>query len=127
MTKEPRPEENPTNRPDDLPKEKEKRVGWIEGLAKRSTGLPKPISPSRQEPEKSPWSYAGIGIQFAATTALFFGMGWYVDWKFGWSPWATVGFTMLGVIGGLYLLIKDAIKNNADPTPESRKKAKDGK
>jgi F0F1-type ATP synthase assembly protein I len=38
----------------------------------------------------------------------------------GWSPWATVGFTMLGLIGGLYLLIKDAIKDNADP--KGRKK-----
>ena len=57
----------------------------------------------------------------AATTALFVLMGWYVDRKMGWSPWATVGFTMLGLVGGLYLLIKDAIKDNADP-PKGPKK-----
>jgi len=120
MTKNPGPDENPSEKPLDPTTEKEEKVGWIEGLAKRSTGLPEDATPPKDQ-GKSSWSYAGTGIQFAATTALFVLMGWYVDRKMGWFPWATVGFTMLGLIGGLYLLIKDAIKDNSD-APKSRKK-----
>jgi F0F1-type ATP synthase assembly protein I len=41
-------------------------------------------------------------------------MGYYLDSRFGWSPWGTISLTMLGVIGGLYLLIKDALRRNRD-------------
>ncbi len=85
-----------------------KKEGWIEKLAERSAGLPSD-QVAKEDPGKSPWSYAGKGLQFAATTALFALMGFYADRRFGWTPWGLVGFSMLGFVGGLYLLIKDAL------------------
>src|SRR3954451_1208465 len=85
--------------------------GWIEKLAERSTGLPGDQD-AKEDPGKSPWSYAGAGLQFAATTALFALMGWYCDRHFGWTPWGIVGFSMLGFIGGLFLLIKEALNKH---------------
>lgn len=84
------------------------KKGWVEKFAERSTGLPSD-KPANQDQGKSPWSYAGKGLQFAGTTALFAFMGYYLDRRFGWTPWGTVGLAMVGFIGGLYLLIKDAL------------------
>lgn len=93
--------------PSDPPK-----TGWIEGLAKRSSGLPEDVSQKRPDAgDKTLWTFAGLGLQFAATTAVFALMGYGLDRKMGWSPWGMIGLTMLAVIGSLYLLIKEAIKD----------------
>jgi ATP synthase protein I len=115
MIPEPEKHESPPGQPPDPTKKKEREAGWIDSFAQRSTGLPGSGHP--QPPpsdERSPWSYAGLGFQFAATTAVFALMGVYLDHRFGWSPWGTVSLSILGVTGGLYLLIKDALKRNRD-------------
>jgi F0F1-type ATP synthase assembly protein I len=110
---------------DSKPDPSEKNVGWIDSLAQRSTGLP---GTSRAEDkatdEKSPWRYAGLGLQFLGTTLLFVWMGYELDKRMGWTPWGMVSLAMLSVIGSLYLLIKDVIKENADGPagPKSVKK-----
>ena len=87
------------------PPKKGENGGWIDGLAQRSTGLPgKCESPVPQE--KSPWALAGVGLQFAVTTAIFAFVGVYLDGRFGWTPWATIGMSVVGFVGGLYVLIK---------------------
>ncbi|HVT81706.1 MAG TPA: AtpZ/AtpI family protein [Phycisphaerae bacterium] len=107
MAQEPSPEEKPSRDSSIPPTEKDKIVGWIDNLAQRSAGLPQ--DRPAKEKGKSPWSTAGKGLQFAATTALFALMGWWLDRRFGWTPWGTVGLSMLGFIGGLYLLIKEGL------------------
>jgi ATP synthase protein I len=108
-----------------------KRNGWLSDLAQRSTGLPGPDAetPPPKPLEKSAWSYAGIGLQFAATTAVFTCMGLYMDGHWGTSPWGTLGLTLLGLVGGMYLLIKESLKFNADPDKNagSRRHPKDGR
>ena len=91
----------------------DKKVGWIEGLAKRSTGLPEDVSRKESKKgEKSPWSYAGLGIQFAGSIALFAWFGFELDRKMGWTPWGLVSLSMIAVIGNLYLLIKENLKDD---------------
>jgi F0F1-type ATP synthase assembly protein I len=104
----------------------DKGSGWLNNLAQRSTGLPRPDAenPPPKSEEKNGWSYAGIGLQFAATTAIFTCMGLYVDYRFQCSPWGTLGLTLLGLVGGMYLLIKEALKANAEPpAPPSHRDA----
>jgi ATP synthase protein I len=113
------PDGKPDGKPTDPSPKKDASLGWIQGLAKRSSGLPEDITQPNPEPKKesgkNAWSYAGIGIQFAATTGFFAFMGLYLDRRMGWTPWGTVTLTLIGLIGGLYLLIKDALKDNKDP------------
>lgn len=100
---------------------KDKGVGWIEGLAKRSAGLPDLDPATKQSPpDKSAWNYVGLGVQFAGTALVFAIIGIFLDHRYGWSPWGTVTSTMLGVIGGLYLLIKEALKEDQDGGPQNR-------
>jgi F0F1-type ATP synthase assembly protein I len=107
--------EDPRREQQGPPHPAEPKPGWIEGLAMRSTGLPGDAGPSEKlEADKSPWRFAGLGIQFAATTAVFAWMGWELDRRMGWSPWGLVSLSMFAVIGGLYLLIKEVVKEGAD-------------
>ncbi len=96
----------------DDPKQTGDKPGWIESLATRSSGLPAdetPPSAASTPPDASLWSLAGVGIQFAGTVAVMALLGWKVDgWMGGrWSPWGVVSFTFVGLVGGLYLLIKE--------------------
>jgi len=54
-----------------------------------------PVRPSR-DPEISPWSLAGLGIQFAVALVLFGYAGQWADRKLGSDPW----FLLLGVLVG---------------------------
>ena len=119
-----RQDESLSPKPSDPTEEKDQKVGWIDRLAQRSTGLPgtDEAPESSTADAKSAWRYAGVGLQFAATTALFTLMGYGLDRKMGWSPWGTVGLTMVGLIGGLYLLIKEALRDNETGPADKRGK-----
>jgi F0F1-type ATP synthase assembly protein I len=57
---------------------------------------------------------AMIGLQVAIGVGLGLAVGSWLDKKYHWNPWgATIG-SMLGLAGGLYLLIKEAIRINKD-------------
>lgn len=103
--------------PNTPPPEDPKKPGWIEDLAQRSTGLPR----DEQKPEATEqqasvqlWRFAGLGIQFAVTVALFAWIGWELDRWRGWNNAGVITLSLIAVIGNLYLLIKEALKANKD-------------
>lgn len=56
--------------------------------------------------------YMGIGLQMMGGVVLGVGVGWWLDRHYGWTPWATIIGSMLGLASGMYLLIKEAIVTN---------------
>jgi F0F1-type ATP synthase assembly protein I len=42
-----------------------------------------------------------------AATALGVGLGWWLDERFGCSPWGVLGGGMLGMAVGLYSLLRE--------------------
>jgi len=116
-SKEREPDENPDLSPPPpvtppVTPPKAEKTGWIEGYMKQSMGLPDDVAKTRPEEGKTLWSYAGLGLQFAGATALFAVMGYAIDRRFGTTPWGLVSLSMVGVIGGMYLLIKESLKDN---------------
>src|SRR4051812_6875687 len=112
-SKEPRPDEERPDLP--LVPPHDEKGGWIEGFMRQSTGLPEDVAKTKPHEEgKTLWSYAGLGMQFAGTAALFAVMGYALDRQFGWTPWGVVSLTMVGVTGGMYLLVKESLKDNLD-------------
>jgi hypothetical protein len=105
--------------PDGAPGGKEPQAeGWIEKLAQKSAGLPEapkagPQKQADDDKKSSAWKYAGIGIQFAGTVGVMAYGGYAIDQWQGWkgNP-ALITGVVIGVIGGLYLLIKEAMKAN---------------
>ena len=62
--------------------------------------------------EPNPWRLAGLGLELAGGTVVFGGIGWWIDQQTGWTPWGLVTGAVIGAVGGMYLLIKEAIKAN---------------
>jgi ATP synthase protein I len=68
--------------------------------------------PKREEPG---WGqYLGLGLEMAVGVTLGYAVGWWLDRKYGWSPWGVTVGSLLGVAAGMYLLIKEALKMNKD-------------
>ncbi len=49
-----------------------------------------------------------MGMQLAISVVVFFFIGYWLDRKFGTSPWCTIGGAALGVTGGLIKFLKTA-------------------
>ena len=68
------------------------------------------------EPDQSSGGdYRGLsyGLQILVGVGLGYFIGRWLDQRYGWSN-ATVIGSLIGLAGGLYLLIKDAIRLNKD-------------
>lgn len=50
--------------------------------------------------------YSGVGVQMLVTIGLSTWLGIWLDEKLGWSPWATVVFSLLGVFVAMYQIIR---------------------
>jgi ATP synthase protein I len=55
---------------------------------------------------------ASVGLQVAIGVGLGCAVGWWLDKRFGWSPWGIVVGAMLGLAAGMYLMIKEALRSN---------------
>ena len=51
------------------------------------------------------YRYAGVGLQFAATVAVFALLGWWGDGKLGTSPWLLLVGAFAGFGLGFYSLV----------------------
>ena len=58
--------------------------------------------------------FAGVGLQVAVGVVLGYLIGAWLDRRYGWGSRGAVIGSMIGLAGGLYLLIKDAIRINRD-------------
>ena len=57
---------------------------------------------------------AGIGLQVAIGVGLGYFVGHWLDKRYGWHERGAIIGPMIGLAGGMYLLIKDAIQINKD-------------
>jgi len=51
-----------------------------------------------------------MGFDLFAALAVFGLIGYAVDWHYGCAPWGVLTGVVLGSIGGLYNLIRQALK-----------------
>jgi F0F1-type ATP synthase assembly protein I len=53
----------------------------------------------------------GLGFELAASIAGGVLVGWWIDRELGSSPKATIGLGLIGLLGGMYNLIKTALRS----------------
>ena len=53
--------------------------------------------------------YSGIGLELAGVTAGLALLGYWVDSKFGTKPWGLLVGVAIGIVGGLYNLIRESL------------------
>ena len=52
--------------------------------------------------------YSGVGLELAGATAGLALAGYWIDGKFGSSPWGMLTGVIIGIVGGLYNLVKES-------------------
>jgi ATP synthase protein I len=53
--------------------------------------------------------YSGVGLELAGATAGLALVGYWIDRKFGTSPWGILGGVVIGIVGGLYNMIRESL------------------
>ncbi len=67
---------------------------------------------------------AGAGMELAGTIVVAFLLGYWIDLRFGTDPWGKVILALIGVVGGLYNLIRQAVHEMFQP-PDRTKSARE--
>ena len=53
--------------------------------------------------------YSGVGLELAGATAGLALVGYWIDGRFGTRPWATLIGVVIGIVGGLYNLVRESL------------------
>ena len=53
---------------------------------------------------------ASVGIEFAVVVGGLGGLGYWIDSRYGSSPWGVLIGAGVGLVGGTYNLIKDCLR-----------------
>jgi ATP synthase protein I len=54
--------------------------------------------------------YTGIGLQFVIAMLLPVGLGYWLDGKFGTSPWLLVAGAVLGAVGAMVWVVRTVLR-----------------
>ena len=63
---------------------------------------------------------ASSGFDLAIVVCGFTAVGWWLDRKYGWSPWGVLTGAILGIVGGLTNFLREA-RALTRSTPESNR------
>lgn len=63
---------------------------------------------SSQEMRAGGMRMASSGFDLAIVVCGFTAVGWWLDRKYGWSPWGTLTGAILGIVGGLANFLREA-------------------
>jgi F0F1-type ATP synthase assembly protein I len=69
--------------------------------------------------------HSGVGLELAGAIAGFALIGYWIDRRYGTDPWALVIGVILGLIGGLYNLVKQSLQAVREARVEDEAAAKD--
>ena len=70
--------------------------------------------------------YSGVGLELAGATAGLALIGYWVDGRFGTRPWGLLIGVVIGIVGGLYNLIKESFDAAREAKIEDDSAQRDG-
>ncbi|HSM15015.1 MAG TPA: AtpZ/AtpI family protein [Thermoanaerobaculia bacterium] len=65
---------------------------------------------------------AGMGFELAASIAGGALLGWWIDRQLGSAPKALITLSAIGIVGGLYNLIRVALRAGAEEAERERRR-----
>jgi len=54
--------------------------------------------------------YSGVGLELAGATAGLALVGYWIDGRFGTQPWGILSGVVIGLVGGLYNLVRESLQ-----------------
>jgi F0F1-type ATP synthase assembly protein I len=54
--------------------------------------------------------HSGVGLELAGATAGLALVGYWIDGRFGTRPWGTLIGVVIGIVGGLYNLVRESLE-----------------
>jgi len=69
--------------------------------------------------------YSGVGLELAGATAGLALVGYWVDRHFGSQPWGLLAGVIIGLVGGLYNLIRESLAAVRDAAAEDKENQRD--
>ena len=70
--------------------------------------------------------HSGVGLELAGAVAGFALLGYWIDRRFATEPWGLVVGVVLGLVGGLYNLVKQSLQAVRDARIEDEGSAGSG-
>ena len=83
-----------------------------------SESSPAPGSERARSPRGVNTRLAGLGMELAAAVAGACLLGYWLDRRFGTTPWWFIVCTVIGLVGGLYNLLRQAIQETSFGPPQ---------
>ncbi len=54
--------------------------------------------------------YSGVGLELVGAIAGLAFLGHWIDGRFGTQPWGILGGVVIGLVGGLYNLVRESLE-----------------
>jgi F0F1-type ATP synthase assembly protein I len=70
--------------------------------------------------------YSGIGLELAGATAGLALIGYWIDGRFGTTPWGILGGVVIGLVGGLFNLVRESLDAVREAKDEDRLESREG-
>jgi ATP synthase protein I len=70
--------------------------------------------------------YSGVGVELAGAVAVFALIGYWLDERYGWTPWGMLVGLALGFTGGLYNLVRESLQAEREAKIEDESRKSDG-
>ena len=64
--------------------------------------------------------HSGVGLELAGAVAGFALVGYWIDLHYGTNPWGVVVGVILGIVGGLYNFVREALQATREAQREDR-------
>ena len=69
--------------------------------------------------------YSSVGLELAGATAGLALLGYWIDSRYGTAPWGIIGGVVIGIVGGLYNLVKESFEAVREASAEDARTARD--
>ena len=70
--------------------------------------------------------YSSVGIELAGAVAGLALVGYWLDRRFGTTPWGILGGVVIGLVGGLYNLVRESLEAVREARIEDKERSESG-
>lgn len=63
------------------------------------------------------WRYSGLGLELVGAVGALAAVGYWIDRRFDSSPWGVLVGAGIGIVGGMWNLIREGLRASRELSP----------